>query len=225
MPNTNVFDVIGPIMIGPSSSHTAGAVRLGRLAREIAGGTPLRADLCLYGSFARTHRGHGTDRALVAGLLGHTPADERIKHGLDEARTRGMEVRITTGRGHARHPNTAKFILAVADGRRVTVLGSSLGGGRVQVASIDDYEVDISGDYHTLLVEHRDQPGMIAAVTEHIARAEVNVAQMRVSRKRKGGHALMTIKTDQHLPQSVREEIRSIQDIVALRAIKPITYQ
>jgi len=224
MPNTNVFDIIGPIMIGPSSSHTAGAVRLGRLARAIAGGTPASARIRLYGSFAQTHRGHGTDRALVAGLLGHTPADERIRHALDEAKTKRVGVTIRAARGEPAHPNTARFDLTSPDGRRVRVLGASLGGGTVRVSEIDGYDIEISGDYHTLLVRHIDRPGMIATVTALLAKAKVNVAQMRVSRKRKGGHALMSIKADQHVTQRVRDQIAATPGIVSLRAVERIAY-
>ena len=224
MPNTNVFDIIGPIMIGPSSSHTAGAVRLGRLARAIAGSTPTAARIRLYGSFAQTYRGHGTDRALVAGLLGHTPADERIRHALDEAKNKGIAVTIRAARGEPAHPNTARFDLTTPDGRRVSVVGASIGGGSVRVTQIDDYDMEISGDYHTLLVRHIDRPGMIATVTALLAKAKVNVAQMRVSRKRKGGHALMTIKADQHVAQRVRDEITGIDGVAAVRSVEPIAY-
>jgi len=180
--------------------------------------------VCLYGSFAQTYRGHGTDRALVAGLLGRTPADERIRHSLRDAQRRGVSVRITMGRKNVVHPNTAKFFLRTREGDRLTILGASLGGGQVVVSRIGDYEVQITGDYHTLLVEHLDRPGMIATVTVLLAKAGLNVAQMSVSRKRRGGRALMLIKADQHVPRRIQAEIGSLAGVVSVRAIEPIGY-
>lgn len=193
----SVFEVIGPVMIGPSSSHTAGAVRIGRLARAIFGEQPVSVRIVLHGSFATTGRGHGTDLALVAGLLGMAPDDERIRKADEEARAAGMRVEFVTQDLGEAHPNTARITMTSRTGRTGVVQGSSVGGADVVLTAIDDYDVMISGDLPVLIVEHVDQPGVIAAVSATLARFGVNIASMEVSRERRGARALMVIETDQ----------------------------
>jgi L-serine dehydratase len=193
----SVFEVIGPVMIGPSSSHTAGAVRLGRLAGAVFGERPARADVVLHGSFASTGHGHGTDLALVAGLLGYAPDDERIRTSLDIAREAGMEVTFSERDLGEVHPNTALVTMTAADGRVASVQGSSVGGADIMLTHIDDFDVAITGELPVIVVEHTDQPGVVAAVTAALAVHEVNIASMEVSRERRGARALMVIETDQ----------------------------
>lgn len=193
----SVFEVIGPVMIGPSSSHTAGAVRIGRLARAIFGEQPANVSIVLHGSFATTGRGHGTDLALVAGLLGMAPDDERIRRADEEARAAGMGVEFLSQDLGEAHPNTARITMTSSTGRTGVVQGSSIGGADIVLTAIDDYDVLISGDLPVLIVEHVDQPGVIAAVSATLARYGVNIASMEVSRERRGARALMVIETDQ----------------------------
>lgn len=192
----SVFDVVGPIMIGPSSSHTAGAVRLGGLARAILGEQPTKAEISLHGSFETTGRGHGTDLALVAGLLGFTPDDGRIPRSFELAHEAGMEFSFVGADLGEVHPNTALFSLIAADGRAVSVRGSSVGGAAVVVDRLDSYDVEITGDYPMLLVGHIDRPGQISRISGLLAEADVNIAAMRVARTHKGAEAIMLIETD-----------------------------
>ncbi|MRR13484.1 L-serine ammonia-lyase, iron-sulfur-dependent, subunit beta, partial [bacterium] len=152
----SLFDILGPVMIGPSSSHTAGAVRLGSLARAIFGGQPGSARIGLHGSFATTGHGHGTDLALVAGLLGYRADDPAISSAMDAAAQAGLAVEVFDADLGEAHPNTAEFVLGGADGRQMRIVGSSLGGGDVVVTAIDDFDVEMTGELPTLLVDHQD---------------------------------------------------------------------
>jgi len=215
----SVFEVIGPVMIGPSSSHTAGAVRLGGLARAVLGETPASARVTLHGSFASTGRGHGTDLALVAGLLGHAPDDDRIRTADAEAVAAGLTVTFDSGDLGEVHPNTARIEMTGADGRRVTVQGSSVGGADVIVTAIDDFDVAITGDLPVLIVEHNDQPGVIASVSAILAEHAVNIASMEVSREKRGARALMVIETDQPVDD---EAIAAVAGSVAVTGVRAV---
>lgn len=218
----SVFDIIGPVMIGPSSSHTAGAVRLGELARAVFGGTPTSAHVLLHGSFAFTGPGHGTDLALIAGLLGMAPDDERIPRSFALAEAAGMHIDFAEEDLGDAHPNTAVFILADADGRQMRVRGSSLGGGDVVVTEIDSYDVEMTGELPLLVVGHIDRPGVIAAVTRVLADSDVNVASMRVSRERKGAGALMLIETDHTISAETAALIAEQPGTTSVRRIAAI---
>jgi len=218
----SVFDIIGPIMIGPSSSHTAGAVRLGELARAVFGGTPSQVHVLLHGSFASTGPGHGTDLALIAGLLGMRPDDERIAHSFLLADEVGMQIDFAEEDLGDAHPNTAVFILADADGRQMRVRGSSLGGGDVVVTEIDSYDVEMTGELPLLVVGHIDRPGVIAAVTRALADSDVNVASMRVSRERRGAGALMLIETDHAISAETAAVIDAQPGTTSVRCIAAI---
>jgi L-serine dehydratase len=218
----SVFDVIGPVMIGPSSSHTAGAVRLGRLARAVFGEQPAVARITLHGSFASTGHGHGTDLALTAGLLGLAPDDERIRTADRQAREAGMEVTFETGDLGEVHPNTARLELSSADGRTVTVQGSSVGGANVVLTSIDDFDVAITGELPVLVVEHHDQPGVIAAVSAILAEHGVNIASMEVSRERRGARALMVIETDQPVGNEATAAVARAEAVTDVRSVPSV---
>ena len=208
-----MFDIVGPVMIGPSSSHTAGAVRLGLMAGKILGEQPVKAEIKLHGSFAQTYRGHGTDRALIAGILGFQPDDERIRNSMDIARERGMDFSFSKVEIFEAHPNTAIIELTGVSGRRTVVTGASIGGGNINILNIDGFEVNLSGQYPALLVIHRDVPGVINKVTWALSRFEINIAFMRLSRKSRGEEALMLLETDENVPEEVVEECKQVHNV------------
>jgi L-serine dehydratase len=218
----SVFDIVGPVMIGPSSSHTAGACRLGELARAILGETPERVHILLHGSFASTGPGHGTDLALVAGLLGMHPDDAELPRAFDLARSAGLTFDFAEADLGDAHPNTAVFEMQAADGRRMSVQGSSLGGGDVAVTRIDDYDVEITGDLPLLVIGHMDRPGEIAAVTSILAETHVNIASMQVSRERKGAHALMLIATDAEVDRVTAERLAKQPGVTTVRRVSAV---
>lgn len=218
----SAFDIIGPVMIGPSSSHTAGAVRLGALARAVFGAQPTRARIGLHGSFATTGPGHGTDLALAAGLLGMRPDDAGIRDAFTLAEKAGMALEFHDVDLGDTHPNTAVFELVGADGRAMEVRGSSLGGGDVVVTRIDAFEVEATGELPLLVVRHHDQPGEIAAVTRLLAEGGVNIASMQVSRERKGADALMLISTDAEISPSIAEKIAQQPGVNGVRQVPAV---
>lgn len=217
-----LFDILGPVMVGPSSSHTAGACRLGLMARAILGGTPERARIRLHGSFAATGEGHGTHRALVGGLVGIEPDDLRLKQAYDEARAAGMEWEfVDDDLGEDAHPNTA--ILEVSRGEeKATVRGASVGGGRIEVTELDGFPIDLGGDYHTLVVVARDEPGTIMTITGLCAAEGINLATMRVDRTGRHKDALMTIEADAPIPERILDELRSFEWLRWVRRIEKI---
>lgn len=217
----DVFQVIGPVMIGPSSSHTAGAVRIGRLARAILGEDPRRAEIFLHGSFARTYRGHGTDRALVAGLLGLNVDDERVRQALDLARENGLEIALEERDLGEVHPNSVLLVLQGST-RQVEVMASSLGGAQVVVNRIDQFPVEVTGELPTLVAAYKDQPGIIAAVTALLAGRSINIARMRVSREGLGQRALMVVETDEGLPEEMIVGLRTWPVMERVIHIDPI---
>lgn len=208
MEDYSVFDIIGPRMTGPSSSHTAGAVRLAHIARHIAGQDVAQATFTLYGSFAETGKGHGTDKALVAGVLGMAPDDTRIKEAFAVAREQGVLVSVVFSDEPAKHPNTARIEITGSGGQRTEIVGESVGGGNIRISEINGLEVEFSGDYPTLIIQHNDQPGVIAEVSNVLAQLNVNIAFMRVFRHGKGEDAYMTIETDQKVTAQMQAMIR-----------------
>lgn len=218
----SLFDIIGPVMVGPSSSHTAGAVRLGQIARAILGAQPESARIALHGSFALTGRGHGTDRAVVAGLLGFRTDDERIRESLDLARQAGMDVRFEAADlGPTAHPNALR-ITSRAGATACSMSGASIGGGMVLITAVDDYEVNFSATYHTLLIVSEDRPGTINAVTSWLAAHQINVAFLRVGRKERGGEAIMIIETDDPVPATVTAGLATFPWVRWVRRIERI---
>lgn len=211
----NIFDIIGPVMIGPSSSHTAGAVRMGRAARALLGAEPVQAEIGLHGSFARTYKGHGTDKALIAGILGLAPDDERIRFSPALARQAGLAVQLREIELDGAHPNTALLTLWGAEGEPVSVQAASVGGGSILVSRVNGMEVLFSGQYTTLIVLHKDAPGTIAAVTELLAAAGVNICNFRLARRQKGGAAVMTIETDGSFGQELSGTIGRLPNVLS----------
>ena len=195
----NIFDMMGPVMVGPSSSHTAGAARIGNMGRTLLGEEVARADIGLYGSFAETGYGHGTDRALLAGLLGMKPDDLRIPNAYEEANRAGMAYSFRTVELRDAHPNTALLELTGKSGKKLTLQASSIGGGAIVVNKIDGIDVNFTGDFNTLIVRNQDESGSVAAITSILSQVHINVANMSVNRHRRGGDALMVIETDQHI--------------------------
>ncbi len=222
MGKANVFDLLGPIMVGPSSSHTAGAVRLGAMARKIFNGELAEARILLHGSFAETGKGHGTNLALVAGLLQMKPDDERISRALELAEEYGLKVSFAkTDLGDV-HPNTVKFMLQSPEDRQMEITGSSIGGGRIVITEIDQFVVEIPGDYHTLVLLHQDLPGVVAQATNLLATAQINIAQMRVSREKKGAQALTVVETDQAIEPAALALMRKLPSVFQAMAIEPL---
>lgn len=203
----NLFDILGPTMVGPSSSHTAGACRLGLVVRAIAGGTPDRAEIELHGSFAMTGEGHGTRRALVGGLLGYAPDDPRLRDSLERAAEQGLEVPFrSTDLGEAAHPNTARLTVWRGDAKTV-VRGCSIGGGRIRIEEIDGLAVQLTGALPTLVVLADDVPGTIAQIAGLFSERELNLATMRVDRTGRGERALMTIEVDGPIPTELASQL------------------
>ena len=198
---------MGPIMVGPSSSHTAGAARIGYLTRKLLGAEPRRAELLLHGSFAATGAGHGTDRALVAGLLGMRPDDARLPRSFELARAAGMEVVLGRAVLRGVHPNSVLLKVEDASGGRLEVTASSLGGGRVQVCAIDGLEARFTGEMPTLIIRNQDRPGMVAEVSAILSRRRVNIAAMQLYRNMRGGLAVMVIESDQPIWAAAAEEL------------------
>jgi L-serine dehydratase len=218
----SLLDIIGPVMVGPSSSHTAGACRLGLIARALVGGTPETAKVELHGSFARTGVGHGTDRAIVGGLLGYPPDDVRLRESLEAAAAAGLAVEFhnTKLRGE-HHPNTAR-ITVTREGHTATLVGSSIGAGRIVVTAIDGFPVDITGAYITLVVVAHDEPGIVARVADDLARQGVNLATMRVSRRQKGGDAIHVYELDSPPTPAGLDQIRAIPAVKTLRLVERV---
>lgn len=212
--NMNIFDIMGPIMVGPSSSHTAGAVRMGRVARHLLGSCPVSAEILLHGSFAATGAGHGTDRAIVAGLLDMAPDDIAIPRSFQLAQNVGMTVQIRSTELRDAHPNTAILNLTAADGSTLSVSASSLGGGRIRVNAIDGLNASFSGDSPTLIIRNEDRPGMVSEVTSALSRQNANIATMQLYRDRRGGLAVMVIECDLPIPAQVREKVAALDGVV-----------
>lgn len=219
----NVFDIIGPVMIGPSSSHTAGAVRLGQIALAIFGHPVKKAVITLYGSFAKTHKGHGTDRALIGGLLGMKVDDERIKNAFEIASEQGLEFTFNVDYAKGYHPNTAKLELFGDDCNDMVITGASVGGGKVMVNRINDLEVSFTCEYHTLIISHNDREGVVARVGQLLADSHVNIAQMRLFRHDKGGQAVMVIETDHAIETALKQAIRDLEPVHSVAVVRAIS--
>ena len=210
---TSIFQIIGPVMVGPSSSHTAGAARLGNIARRICGEQPVRVDFYLHGSFAKTWKGHGTGKALLGGIMGMDPADERIADSFHLAMEAGLQYNFHTADLGEIHPNSVKIVMQRADGRILEMMGSSIGGGKVVVSSINGMDIEFSGDYPTIITFHRDQPGAVAQVSEILSRHNVNIAFLKVFRSSRGSDASMVIECDQEVEPEILDEIKALQVI------------
>lgn len=193
----SVFDIIGPVMIGPSSSHTAGAARIGKIVRNIFGEQPDTVDIYLYESFAKTYRGHGTDIALVGGLLGMEPDDPALADSLKIAHEKDMEVLFVPKNEKAEHPNSVKLLVSKGK-RKLSVTGISIGGGNIQISELDGFKISLNMGVPTFIIVHQDVPGMIAKVTNCLSDMSINIGTMTVTRESKGEKAIMIIEVDQH---------------------------
>jgi L-serine dehydratase len=219
----NVFDIIGPVMIGPSSSHTAGAVRIGRAGRKILGEDVREARIGFVQSFAQTYRGHGTDRAIIAGLLGMLPDDERIRDSFRHAEEAGLVFHIEEIKIPRSHPNTARLHLTGATGKECTVQGASVGGGNILITAVNDMETAFSGSADTLIIPHDDTPGVIAEVTSVMAWHHINIGNFRLNRPHRGFEAVMTVEVDGTVNDdfvSALGKLPHIHNVVYLKAIR-----
>lgn len=217
----NLFDILGPIMVGPSSSHTAGAVRIGNMARSLLGQPPIRATLLLHGSFASTGEGHGTHQALVAGLLGLAPDDSRVPDSFTLAGQAGLNFTFGTCTLRHAHPNSVLITLEGAQGATLEVAASSLGGGRIRVFQIDGLPCSFSGELPTLVVHNTDQPGCVSQVTGVLARRGLNVATLQLNRDGRGESAVMVIESDHVIFERAAQEIRTLPGILRVTRYTP----
>ncbi len=218
----NIFDILGPVMVGPSSSHTAGAVRIGLVGRQLFGQQPDKAVVYLHGSFAATGKGHGTDRALIAGLLGMRPDDLGIPDSFEIAKEQGMDFVIEPRELRDAHPNTARIMMEADNGKKLEIQAYSIGGGRIRVSMLDGMDVNFSGETHTLIVRNQDQPGCITDVSTVLNLCGINIATMQVFRARRGGSAVMVVETDQVVPESAIEMLERRQGILKVTFLAAI---
>lgn len=209
----SVFDIIGPIMIGPSSSHTAGAARIGRMTRKLFGREPKWADIHLYGSFAKTYKGHGTDVAIVGGILDFDTFDERISESLEIAKQKKIRVRFIEEDAITDHPNTARIRMGDEDGE-IELVGISIGGGKAEITELNGFDLKLTGHHPAILVMHNDRHGAIASVSNILANNEINIGHMEVSRKEQGKEALMVIETDQNIPDDILSQLERTENIL-----------
>mgnify|MGYP004472673213 FL=1 len=214
----NLFDILGPVMVGPSSSHTAGAVRIGYIASRLLQDKLVKAEIYLHGSFATTGAGHGTDKALIAGLLGMKPDDIRIPDSFQIAKEQGLSFSFGNKTIKDAHPNTALLLLTGESGRTLEVQAASIGGGRIMIQKLDGIEVNFSSEKPTLIVHNLDQPGHVAEVTSMLSHKSVNIATMQLYRDKRGGYAVMVLETDQGIPKE------AISWLAHLEGILKVTY-
>jgi L-serine dehydratase len=216
-----IFECIGPVIVGPSSSHTAGAAKIGIIARRLLGEDVKKATITLYDSFAKTAKGHGTDNAIVGGLLGFNVDDERLKTSLDIAREKDIDILFKYG-VNAKHPNTVFIELTGVNGGQISVRGVSTGGGVVEICEIDKTEVSMKCELFTIYIKHEDKKGTVASVTKMLADSDINIANMNVYRDRKGGYAAMVIETDQCVHAEIKKKALKLDHIISASFINSI---
>lgn len=219
MKYNSVFDIIGPVMIGPSSSHTAGAARIGLAARNLFGKQPTWAKIYLYESFAKTYKGHGTDFALAGGLLGFATDDVRMSKALTIAKENGLEIEFIEDNSRVDHPNTARLLVG-DDKDKLELVGISIGGGKVEITELNGFQLRLSGNHPAILIMHNDRFGTIASVTEVLAKHEINIGHMEVNRKDVGKEALMVIEVDQNVDDNLLKELQSREHIIQISKIE-----
>lgn len=210
----NIFEILGPVMVGPSSSHTAGAVRIGYVCRKLMGEKIVTADIELYGSFLLTGKGHGTPQAIVAGLLGMTPDDARIPDSFEIAKAHGLKFTIGEAKLKEAHPNSVLLKLTGESGKELEVIGESLGGSIINIAQIDGLPANISGDYPTLIASNMDVPGMVAKVSKVLFEAKINIAQMHLYRASRGKNSVLIAECDQEIENKTLNDIRDLGGIM-----------
>lgn len=209
-------------MIGPSSSHTAGAARIAKVARYISGEDFKRVSFYLHGSFAKTYKGHGTDKALVAGVLGMEPHDENLKYSLQIAKEKNIDISFIEEDLGYKHPNTVKIVFIKNDDSKVEVTGSSIGGGNIIIKDIDGYKVKFTGEYSTILIKHLDKKGIISKISTILADNNINIATMKVKRKEKGNEASTIIETDDEISKELIDAFYNVETINYVTAINPV---
>ncbi len=217
----SIFDVIGPNMIGPSSSHTAGAVSIALMARKMFPEPIQKVTFTLYGSFAKTYRGHGTDRALLGGILGFSTDNEKIRDAFTYAKEMQVEYEfIIDDQTQTNHPNTADIDIVGTSGHTLSVRGESIGGGKMKIVRIDNIDVEFTGEYSTLIVHQQDKPGVVAHITQALSEYEVNIAFMRLFRETKGANAYTVVESDHPIPEAVLDQIRTNPNVDDLMLIQ-----
>ena len=218
--SASLFDIIGPVIIGPSSSHTAGAVKIGLLSRKIYEVEPKKVKFILYNSFAKTGKGHGTDKGLIAGILGMGVDDPNIKNAFNIAKERGLDFEFAYEDDFSRHPNSVDIIFSLPS--EMVIKGESLGGGEARISVINQYSVDIRGDYHTLMLIYKDKPGMVYKVSDFIQQQKVNIASLNCDRTVKGEEASMCICLDSPLKLEAIDEIKKLDGLFLFRYIEAL---
>lgn len=220
MKDYKTFDILGPIMIGPSSSHTAGAARLGKIGKEIAGDDFYKVEFYLHGSFGKTYKGHGTDKALAAGVLGMEPSDERIRDSLKIARDRNLQIDFIEADLGYEHPNTVKMVFKYEHKEDIYVIGSSIGGGSIIITDINGNKIDFTGEYPTILLKYEDKKGVISIISSILASNDLNIATMKVTRDK--NIATMVCEIDTEINDKAIEEISSLSEISYVKFINPM---
>lgn len=217
----SIFDVIGPVMVGPSSSHTSGAATIAWMARQIFTGMPSKVTFILYGSLAETYKGHGTDRALIGGMLGYKSDDIRIRTAYEQASSSGMEIEfIVDKETYVSHPNTVDAVMENKDGHRLLIRGESVGGGRVRIRRMNEIEVEFTGEYSTMIVGHLDRTGTVAYITKCLADHRINVATLKLFREEKGKNAFTVIESDSFISDELKDEILRYESINSVDLIE-----
>ena len=217
----SIFEVTGPVMIGPSSSHTAGAARLARAAAMIVAAPFSHVTFGLYGSFAKTFRGHGTDKALVAGVLGLRADDERLKDSFALAAERGLTYNFCEADLKGMHENSVRMDFTMEDGSIRRVAGSSVGGGQIVIREIDGTALELSAQLPTMIIRQEDKKGVVSSVTTVLADNDINIGVMKLSRSSKGQEALCVIETDSPLTEETVALVRAQAHIISVQALNP----
>ncbi len=216
-----IFDIIGPVMVGPSSSHTSGAAAIAWMARQMLTGTPVKVTFTLYGSFADTYMGHGTDKALVGGMLGYKPDDVRIRDAFEHAKASGLKYKFVVNKEEEMpHPNTVDIDMKAEDGHKLFVRGESIGGGRMRITRMNEIDVDFNGEYSTIIVGQKDEKGIVAFITGCLAEANINIATMRLFREGRGKKAVTVIETDDFISDEIRDKLQAHEGITSVDIIE-----
>ncbi len=217
----SVFDVLGPNMVGPSSSHTAGACAIAYLAQKMKTGILRQVTFTLYGSFAKTYRGHGTDRALLGGIMGFATDDIRIRDSFEIAKEQGIDYHFIINEAETDlHPNTVDIQMTDENGNVMNVRGESLGGGKVRIVRINQVRVDFTGEYNAVIIIQQDKPGVAAHITKCLGDRNVNIAYMRIFRESKGEKAYTIVESDQTLPDDLPKQIKTNSNVMAVMLIQ-----
>ncbi len=217
-----LLNILGPVMIGPSSSHTAGAARIGRIAYRLLNEPVAKAEIAFHGSFAKTGSGHGTDRAVVGGLMDMDTSDERLRNSIKLAKEAGMEITFSTAELKNAHPNTVKLKLTGINGRKLEMVAASVGGGAVEVRELNGLSISFNGNAHTLIICQKDAPGTIASIGSLLAGAGVNIATMRCAREGVGKHGVMVIELDMLPDPAIIAAIRTMTHITSVTLLKKL---